>query len=781
MKNITYEVFPRSINDISFILTSIKNELNGLISIDCKYSFKFVLFRNKSWIYLKQYISSNSDTWISFLLNFYEKLYSWNIAFKRTKENLKFSISPKHYYSVWLEGNHVFQIKKPGEIGLNTFSSSAGLIENIINESALLLNQWEFIEFNFIITPSGYDQFSKMFLYIVKEIWKSEEYKEELNNSFTDKLGFFLFDFNIAHNLENEKIFWDILYKNLRLYDSNWNNYKYKYSNKNYPKIAKRYRKWQMDMFLAHWLVSLISENNRYIQKLSSNIIPISPNLALNNGTGKNKWVYKTFLWKGFRDLRLNNQEYLSFDTNFTKNGHSITLWWTGSWKSYTTSQIIGFDIIKTIVTDRINFEKFESPRSQFWLIDPHFSLASNIYKILEIFNKEKNYKYNSEFLITEYQKENSDKDMTNFNLPIIKVKLTFNPLFWDNLNISNPSIFLNDVNKITLACLDWIRATHSKASFWPQNSDILSTAIRLFVIFNSLRNEANKKLNNKAEDYKRMLNLWDVHSLLEELEINKSLPNWLKEDFKNSINCNIWEIENIVKNLKRKIDYYLEQLKKNAWYLSSSINKVAVYWMELKETLWNWTIHTNYSLNLINFFTQKDYNKTNVHFFNLWEFSINEKNIVAGFILSYMYHYWTTRNHIDKKNLVQTSVIIDEASAILNWEYILEIIASSLAEIRKYGFSLNFLFQSIDQKAFTLIYPNIWYMFVFSIDYRQTELILDDLNSWCSGKLIQPNDIINNQRWRFYAFFKFVNGWNSTLLVEWFWMNETEIKYLIS
>ncbi|EKD66120.1 MAG: hypothetical protein ACD_49C00064G0023 [uncultured bacterium (gcode 4)] len=781
MKNITYEVFPRSINDISFILTSIKNELNGLISINCEYSFKFVFFRNKSWIYLKQYISSNSDTWILFLLNFYEKLYSWNIAFKRVKENLKFSISPKHYYSVWLENNHVFQIKKPGEIGLNTFSSSAWLIENILNESALILNQWEFIQFEFIITPNSYDQFSKAFLYTVKEIWKSEEYKEELRWSFTDKLGFFLFDFNISHNLENEKNFWNILYKNLRLYDSNWNNYNYKYSNKNYPKLAKRYRKWQIDMFLAHGLVSLISENNRYIQKLPSTIIPISPILALNNGTGKNKWEYKTFIWKWFKDLRLNNQEYLSFDKNFAKNNHSIIIWGTWSWKSYTTSQVIGFDIIKSITNDRINFEKFGSPRSQFIFIDPHFSLALNIYKILEIFNKDKNYKYNSEFQVIEYQKEYDDKDIINHYLPIKKIKLTFNPLFWDNLNISDLSVFLNEINKMTSACLDGIRATHSKASFWPQNSDILSTIIRLFIIFNALRNEANKKSNNKAENYKRILNLGDIHSLLEELEINKSLPDWLREDFKNSINCNIWEIENIVKSLKRKIDYYLEQLKKNTGYLSSSINKVAVYWMELKETFWNWTLHTNYSLNLTDFFIKKDYNKTNIHFFNLWEFSINEKNIVAGFILSYMYHYWTTRNHIDKKDLIQTSIIIDEASAILNGEYILEIIASSLAEIRKYGFSLNFLFQSIDQKAFALIYPNIWYMFVFSVDYRQAEVILDDLNSWCSGKIIQPNDIINNQRWRFYAFFKFVNGWNSTLLIEWFWMNENEIKYLIS
>jgi hypothetical protein len=44
-----------------------------------------------------------------------------------------------------------------------------------------------------------------------------------------------------------------------------------------------------MDQFLAHGLISLISENNRYVKKLPSSIIPISPTLALNNGTGKKK------------------------------------------------------------------------------------------------------------------------------------------------------------------------------------------------------------------------------------------------------------------------------------------------------------------------------------------------------------------------------------------------------------------------------------------------------------------------------------------------------------
>lgn len=777
----TYEAFPRKIEDEAFLLASIKTEMNGLVNIKAEYSFKYLLFRSESGIYLKQYFSSSSEAWVSFLLNFYEKLYAWNIAFRKVN-NPVISSKPDHYYSINLKQNSVFQPKKPGEIGLNTFASSAWLIENVLNETSLVLKQGEFVQFEFKIIPSSCDRISKEILYTIKEIWKSEEYKEELRWSFTDKLGFFLFDLRVCHNLKNEKVFWDILYKNIRLYDSNWNYYEYRYSNKKYPKIADRYRKWQIDHFLAHGLISLISENNRYTKKLPSSIIPINPSLSLNNGTWKKKWEYKTFLGKAFRDLRLNNQEYVSAEKHLFKNGHIITIWWTGAWKSFSGSSIMGFDLVKSIINDRINFEKDRSPRSQYIFIDPHYSLAGNIYKILSIFNFDSNYKYYSDFEIIEYQKENNTDDSLNFlSLPLIRTKLTFNPLYSGKLDISNPSKCLKDIDKMTSACLDGIRATHTKTSFWPQNSDILWTVIRLFVIFNTLRNEANKKSDDKADSYVRMLNLGDIHSFLEDMEITKSLPNEFKDDFRDGLNHTEEEIRNTVNKLKKKINYYLEQLNKNAGYLSSSINKVAIYWMNLKETFGSGTFHKNYSLDITDFFIKKDYERTKIHFFNLGDFSIDEKNIIAGFLLSYAYHYGTTRDHTDKKNLVQTSIIIDEASAILNGEYILGIIASSLAEVRKHWFSFHFLFQSIDQQAFSLIYPNIWYMFVFSVDHRQAELILDDLNSGCPWKLIQPNDIINNQRWRFYGFFKFVNGWNSTLLIEGFSMDEAEIKYLIS
>ncbi|MDD2892195.1 MAG: DUF87 domain-containing protein [Candidatus Gracilibacteria bacterium] len=783
-EHFTYEVFPRRIEDETFLLASIKTDMNGLVNIKAEYTFKYLLFRNETGIYLKQYISSNSEAGISFLLNFYEKLYSGSIAFKKVNNPLLLHRS-KHYYSIKTNHSHVFQICKPGEIGLNTFSSSTGLIENVFNETALILKQGEFTQFEFKIIPSSYDQLTKAFLYTIKEIGKSEEYKEQLNGSFTDKLGFFLFDLKICHNLDNEKVFGEILYKNLRLYDSNWNYYEYKYSNKDYPKVANRYRKGQMDMFLSHGLVSLISENNRYVKKLPSSIIPISPTLALNNGTGKKKGAYKTFIGKGFRDLRLNNQEYVALDLENLKNQHSIILGGTGAGKSFTTSQMIGFDTIKTIMDDKKKFEEGELlPKSQVVIEDPHGSLKKNFYGMLSIFNQETFLQNMGNFQITEYVK-NLNKEIIEENLkdlPFKRSKLVFNPLYLGDLKTSDPDEFLRQVNKASESCLDSIKGIYDETSFGAQNSEILFTVIKLFVIFNGLKIEANKNLDTgKNNEDKKIFTLSDIHKFLKYLEIHKSLPDWIKEDFKRGLNSEHSEIALEVAELKENIEYYLTQLQKNSGYLSSSINKVSDFSGGLKETFGGNTNTENYSLSLEEFFLKNDYQKTNIYFFDLGDFTQKEKAIVSSFILAYSYHYGTVRNYQNKKNLTKTSVWIDEADVILHGANILNIVASELSQVRKFGFQFSFFYQSVDQEAFRLIYPNIGFMLVFSVDNKQFDLIGPDLNSGCFLKQLEAKDIINNQRGRFYGFFKFINGGNSTVLIEGFGMNTKEIKYLIS
>lgn len=135
------------------------------------------------------------------------------------------------------------------------------------------------------MVPSSYDKLAKEIIYAIKEFNMSDEYKEELRGSFNDKLGFFLFNLTACHNMINASIFSDIFYKNLRLYDSPYNSYEYKYSRRNYPTIANRYRKGQVDMFLAHGLVSLISHNSRYTKKLPSAILSVNSALSDNNGT----------------------------------------------------------------------------------------------------------------------------------------------------------------------------------------------------------------------------------------------------------------------------------------------------------------------------------------------------------------------------------------------------------------------------------------------------------------------------------------------------------------
>lgn len=226
------------------------------------------------------------------------------------------------------------------------------------------------------------------------------------------------------------------------------------------------------------------------------------------------------------------------------------------------------------------------------------------------------------------------------------------------------------------------------------------------------------------------MYTLGDIHTFLEEMEITKSMPHRVFNDFKEILNSQLGEVGSVARKLKIRIDYFLGQLIKNSGYLSSSINKLAPYSIGLKETFGGNISHLDYAFDINELFIQKDYEKTNIHLFDLSGYSTNEKNIIAGWLLAYSYHSGSTKDHENKKELMSTTIWVDEASAVLNGEYILEVIASSLAEMRKYRVTYNFFLRSIDQKAFSLIYPNIGYLFIFSVDYRQADLIINDLNS---------------------------------------------------
>lgn len=186
---------------------------------------------------------------------------------------------------------------------------------------------------------------------------------------------------------------------------------------------------------------------------------------------------------------------------------------------------------------DKKKFENGELlPKGQIIVEDPHGSLSKNFYGMLSIFNQETFFQNKGNFKITEYVKNlnNEILEASLKDLPFERLKLVFNPLYLKEVKTSNSDEFLRQVNKASESCLDSIKGIYDSSSFGAQNSDILFTVIKLFVIFNALKIEANEKLDtSKNNEGIRIFTLSDIHKFLKYLEIHKGLPEWLREDFK--------------------------------------------------------------------------------------------------------------------------------------------------------------------------------------------------------------------------------------------------------
>ena len=762
------EVFPWTIPE-GFILTSIKNELNALSYSHSTYTIHYLLSKEQDIPCIRQYIESSDSIWQSFLVNFYSKLYQQNISFIE-KDSIPFP-ERDGGYSVGLNSHYVFQIKKPWEIGLNTFSSSSWIIENMMNEFSSLLNSGESIYFNFQFKPTSYSPFVKDILYSWKERNMGEEWKLELQSSFTEKLDFFLFDFHVQNTLGNQEAFQEILAKNLWIYEGKWNRYMYRYNEKYIPTLPERYRKSQVDQFLGHWLITLISSENTAISGNFSKILPIRQNILNNNGVySGEESIQPAILWKGYIGLIQNQKKYVALDKDKIKNPHSLILWATWSGKSYSTSQFLWFEWVKMIEEDI-----YREVKSTQLTIDPHNSLSRGMYSVLEAFNTEKNFKYQSNFEVKEFSREWISQDPRKYNIPLQHIELTFNPLDMGITSQRDEKNLIKNIQKTSIACLEGIKWPYDNSSFWPQNEDIIGTGVKLFVLLNYLRRQEEDK-----EEYKGLYTIWDIHDLLIHIEQTGGLRPDIKLGLAKALTHTNPTIQNLTQQLKNKIQYFINQLQGSKNYLSSSINKLSEFAHSLARTFGRWVYYKAYSLNLEDLYLINQ-NTTQILLLNLWDYESTEKNIISSFFLSHSYFIASQKNHLNQAKLSRHSIILDEASSLLNGGNIIQILWKCLAEMRKYGVSYSFMMQSIDQKWFQEIYPNVWFILLFSVDMRQWKMIEQDINSGISGTHITASDVINNKLGSFYAFFKFKEWGNSTILIEGLSMNSEELKNLIS
>lgn len=767
----TLEIIPWKINEI-FQLSSINSDLNSILHQKGLIFKNIFILENINWnVYLKQFIESNKETWINFIKWFYDKLFNWDISYSRNSQQWKMDYNNYKKLNISLEKPFYFQLKKPWveELSSWNYTYSSRVIKEIIEEFKDYLEENEKVIFEFEYWYTNYSKIMKNIFYWLKMFFQNQTENEELFSSFTDKLEFVKFNFSIYNNSKNHEKLKEVVRKNLWVYGNKFNRY---VINKT-SFFRNLYQKIQIDTLVSQSLnipiQNNISKNNK------TRIIPFARNIIENNmikTKEKNDWV---IIWKINKDNIKENKKLLCVNKNDLKNSHGLLVWGTGSWKSHSSVTMNCGEIFKSVENKKTN-----DYWSKFILVDPNSSLLLNINKVLKEYKKPNL----NNLEIVNYSKTKNE-NITNSKT------LVFNPLLIKDLYnyTDNNDKFIDILNLHTETILESIKWTFDNSSFWANNQDILIIMLEFLILLNNEKYSKYKDFSkidnsnfnkNQIEEYEESLilfSIWDIVDILSWMLLNNKLLSPF-DDLISNIITKWWFVWKKWEYILEKIEYFLTLSKKDVALFNSTINKLKIYKDSLRKTFGSWNIW-NITLDLKDLFLKNE-NITHFIWFDLWDFSQKEKEIVTSFIINYSYYFWTKRDQFNK-NLWNINLIIDEFWSLVWWENIISSLGKSMAQTRKFKLSYSLYYQDLtSQKWVREIYENIWYIIVFSISDKQAEFLINDLNSW-SNVILEKKDLINQNRWEFKILLKTKNE-NITLSWEALdFNNPNELKIILN
>ncbi len=770
LKN-TLEIYPWKINN-NYLSSSINNDLNSILNqewIIYNNSYVLVNYNNKTTI--RNFISSNNEKWLIYMKKVYDRLYNWDISYSNNFNKKILEKNLDNVFYVKLDKLFYFQIKKPwiNELDTNNnYNSSSRIFKQIFEEASYVLNDWDVIKIDFEYRKTNYSKLWKNIAFWLKMLFKNQMENEELFSTFTDKLEFVECYIKISTNSSKFDEIKDITKKNFQVYKSKNNSFRLSKKKWSFLKLKN---KLQIDSLIS--LSLLIPIHNEFSINNKSKIIPYWLDITSNNLLKKQNENYEVILGKIYKNNIIENKDYLILDDNKTKNKHSIVIWQSWSWKSYSLSPIIAWRIIKSIK----EFDYNKKYWNKILVLDPHSSFWNNITNIIKKY--EQNNKVNN-FKKIIYSRSYDDWYSCK--------KLLFNPLFVKDLwnYINNEDTFLDILNYNSDTILSAIKWFYDENSFWARNQNLLKIFINFLIILNLLKYENYKKskekynLNDKEKqellNNSMLFSIWDIIDILLELLQNQKLKDDIFDWLKILLNHENIFLQKIWDNFKNNVDYLIEITKKDKTFIESTINKLEIFKNSLYKTFW-WCSFINYTLDLQDLYLENS-NKVEFINFDLWDFSSKEKSIISNFLMSYSYYSWVKRDLFDKK-LWEIFIYIDEVNSVLSSQNSIENLKNLFYEIRKYKINLNLFYQNSKQKGFNDLYSNTWYIITFSNSKDEVDYLIWDFNSWSISE-INPNDIINLNRWSFYILLKTINK-NITLSCDWLdFNNEEDLKNII-
>ncbi|GAB0174582.1 MAG: hypothetical protein HHAS10_04610 [Candidatus Altimarinota bacterium] len=271
------KIFPSRIEDDGMLMNSIKSDINSLWIPDLWFGLETYLFKEKGIVKIDQYVTSNNEEGLSYLINFFTKLYNKKCSFStHVNTQLIQGQSYIHCYQTGLSSHGVLQIKKLGALGGDNFSTSSSIIGSTFQELLPFINDRDTVKVSFSFSKGSYSMFYKDYLYSSKSKHMGEEEKESFYKSFTDTQNFFSlrwsWEWNTAYG--NTK---NIIDKNLSLYSSSYNSYFLKEKKKIWDYIPSSHRLLQGEALLSQGLIIPLS--NTFTENQGVPIV--SPNVQL--------------------------------------------------------------------------------------------------------------------------------------------------------------------------------------------------------------------------------------------------------------------------------------------------------------------------------------------------------------------------------------------------------------------------------------------------------------------------------------------------------------------
>lgn len=271
------KIYPSKIEDDGMLMNSIKSDINSLWIADLWFWLETYLFKEQWIVKIDQYVTSNSEEGLSYLINFFTKLYNKKCSFS-THVNIKLIQwqSYIHCYQTGLSNHWVLQIKKLWALWWDNFSTSSSIIGSTFQELMPFINEKDIVKVSFSFSKWDYSMLYKDYLYSSRSKHMWEEEKDSFYKSFTDTQNFFSFRWSWEWNTtyDNTK---NIIDKNLSVYSSLYNSYFLKRKKSSWDYVPSSHRLLQGEALLSQWLILPIS--NTFTENQWTPIV--SPNVQL--------------------------------------------------------------------------------------------------------------------------------------------------------------------------------------------------------------------------------------------------------------------------------------------------------------------------------------------------------------------------------------------------------------------------------------------------------------------------------------------------------------------